>query len=60
MQRYLGIDVHRDSSTICVLDATGKQVRQGVVETHGEVLDWYSRCVVNRRPNGLIDTFSGR
>ena len=38
MQRYLGIDVHRDSSTICVLDAAGKQVRQGVVETHGEAL----------------------
>ena len=26
MERYLGVDVHRDSSTICVLSATGKRV----------------------------------
>jgi transposase len=41
MERYLGIDVHRDSSTICVLSATGKRVRQEVVETNGQVLVRY-------------------
>lgn len=38
MERYLGVDVRRDSSTVCVLDAAGKQVRRDVVETNGKVL----------------------
>ena len=38
MQRYLGIDVHSKSSTICVLSAAGKKVRQDVVETNGQAL----------------------
>lgn len=29
MERYLGIDVRRDSSTVCVLSAKGKQVPPG-------------------------------
>ena len=41
MERYLGIDVHRDSSTVCVLSATGKRSRQDVVETNGQVLARY-------------------
>ena len=43
MERYIGIDVHRDSSTICVLSATGKRVSREVVETNGEVLVGYLR-----------------
>lgn len=38
MERYLGIDVHRDSSTVCVLSAAGKRVRQDIVETNGHAL----------------------
>lgn len=38
MERYIGIDTHRDSSTICVLSATGKRVSREVVETNGELL----------------------
>ncbi len=41
MQRYLGIDVHSKSSTICVLSAAGKKVRQDVVETNGQALIGY-------------------
>lgn len=43
MARYLGIDVHRDSSTICVLSATGKRVTHEVVETNGHALIDYIR-----------------
>ncbi len=43
MERYIGIDVHRDSSTICVLSATGKRVRQDLIETNGESLVRYFR-----------------
>ena len=39
MERYIGIDTHRDSSTICVLSATGKRVTQEVVATNGHVHD---------------------
>jgi transposase len=38
MQRYLGVDVHSKSCTICVLDARGTQVRSEVLETHGQAL----------------------
>jgi transposase len=41
MQRYLGIDVHRDSSTICVLSAAGKRVSREVVATNGHALVRY-------------------
>jgi len=41
MERYLGIDVHRDSSTIVVLSATGKRGRRDLVETNGQILVRY-------------------
>ncbi len=41
MQRYLGIDTHSTSSTICVLSAAGKRIRQDVVETNGQALIRY-------------------
>lgn len=45
MQRYLGMDVHTDSCTLCVLDAKGRQVRRDVVETNGQALVSYLRQV---------------
>ncbi len=41
MERYLGMDVHAASSTICVLNERGKLLRRDVVETHGEALVGY-------------------
>ncbi|MGB5175968.1 MAG: hypothetical protein WBP10_00235 [Thermoanaerobaculia bacterium] len=41
MERYIGIDVHRDSTTISVVSATGKRVRREIVETNGQVLVRY-------------------
>ncbi len=41
MQRYLGIDVHRDSSTICVLSASGKRLSRDIVATNGHALVRY-------------------
>ena len=38
MERYIGIDAHSKSLTICVLSAAGKKVRQDVVETNGQAL----------------------
>ena len=38
MQRYLGVDAHSKSSTICVLSTAGKKIRQDVVETNGQAL----------------------
>ncbi len=38
MERYIGIDVHRDSSTICILNVGGKRVQREVVETNGQAL----------------------
>ncbi len=41
MERYLGMDVHSKSCTVCTLDERGKQVRLDVVETNGEALVGY-------------------
>lgn len=48
MERYLGMDVHASSSTVCVLSATGKRVRQDVLETHGEALVGYLKSQAGR------------
>ncbi len=45
MERYLGVDVHRDSSTVCVLSAAGKRLRQDVVETNGHALVQYLKGI---------------
>lgn len=38
MERYLGLDVHAQSCTFCVLSESGKQIRREVVETNGQAL----------------------
>jgi transposase len=43
MERYIGIDTHRDSSTICVVSPGGKRVCREVVETNGEALVGFVR-----------------
>jgi hypothetical protein len=44
MERTIGMDVHADSCTICVLDVAGKRVRQDVVETSGRALvDYFTQ-----------------
>ena len=48
MERYLGIDVHRDSSTVCVLSAAGKRVGREVVETSAPVLIRHLKTLAGR------------
>lgn len=43
MQRYIGIDVHAESSTIVVLGATGKRLSRDVVATRAPELVAYLR-----------------
>lgn len=38
MDRYIGLDVHAQTTTLAVMSAKGKHLAQRVVETHGEVL----------------------
>lgn len=38
MERYLGVDVHRDSCTFSVLSETGRQVDRQAVQTNGQAL----------------------
>lgn len=45
MERYLGMDVHADSCTICVLSASGQQSRRDVVETRAPALQEYFRSL---------------
>jgi len=41
MERYLGMDVHAESCSFCVLEASGKELRRDVVETNGQALIQY-------------------
>lgn len=48
MQRYLGIDVHKASSTCVVLSEGGKRVSRDRVETSGEALVEYVKGVAGQ------------
>ncbi len=45
MERYLGIDVHRDSCTLVVLSAGGKKTDQRVVATEAQALVRYVKSL---------------
>jgi transposase len=45
MERYLGLDVHRDSCTFCVVSEAGRQVQRQVVETNGQALVSFVRSL---------------
>ena len=45
MERYLGMDVHADSCTICVLSASGQPSRRDVVATRAPALKEYFRSL---------------
>jgi predicted NBD/HSP70 family sugar kinase len=38
MERYIGLDVHAESTTLVVVSQTGRTLRQEVVETNGAAL----------------------
>lgn len=38
MDRYIGLDVHAQTTTIVVMSSKGKRITQQVVETHGKTL----------------------
>ena len=45
MDRYIGVDVHRASTTFEVLSPSGKKVRRDVVETNGAALVGYLKQI---------------
>jgi len=49
MERYIGLDVHRDSCTVAVTGPSGKRLKSFVVETNGSALVEAIRCVPGRR-----------
>lgn len=48
MERYLGMDVHGESTTVVMLSATGKEVRRDRVETNGRALVGYLKVQAGR------------
>lgn len=48
MERYIGMDVHAESCSFCVLDARGKEVQRDVVATNGRELVQYLRQLSGR------------
>ena len=48
MERYLGLDIHSESTTVVVLSAKGKRVRQDQVETNGKALVGYLKTLAGR------------
>lgn len=48
MERYLGMDVHAESCSFCLLNASGKVVRRDVVETNGQALVAYLKQLAGR------------
>ena len=48
MERYIGMDVHAESCSLCVLDGQGRQIRRDVVETNGKALVSYLKQLPGR------------
>src|SRR5712672_938804 len=54
MEHYAGIDVSLECSSVCVVDATGKIVREGKVTSEPEALiGWFASCGVEVARIGL-------
>jgi transposase len=49
MERYIGLDVHRDSCTVAVVGPSGKRLKSIVVETNGSALVEVIRSIPGRR-----------
>ena len=49
MERYIGLDVHRDSCTIAVIGPSGKRLKSFPVETNGLAIVESIRCIPGRR-----------
>jgi hypothetical protein len=49
MERFIGIDVHKDSCTVAVMGPSGRRIRCDVVETNGAVLIELLRLIPGER-----------
>lgn len=49
MDRYIGMDVHAMSCTICIVGPSGRQLKSDVVETNGQALIEYLRAIPRPR-----------
>ena len=48
VDRYLGMDVHAESCSFCVVDASGKVVRGDAVESNGQALISYLKQLAGK------------
>jgi transposase len=49
MERYIGMDVHAMSCTLCIVGPSGRELKSDVVETNGQVLVEYLRAIPRPR-----------
>jgi Transposase len=49
MDRYIGMDVHAMSCTVCIVGPSGRQLKSDVVETNGQALVEYLRAIPRPR-----------
>jgi hypothetical protein len=49
MERYIGLDVDAESTTLVVVSQTGRKLRQEVVETNGAALKQALRAIPGRK-----------
>jgi transposase len=49
MHRYIGMDVHAMSCTVCIVGPSGRQLKSDVVETNGQALVEYLRAIPRPR-----------
>jgi hypothetical protein len=49
MDRYLGMDVHWASCTLCTVGPSGRKLRRDVVETNGRSLVEYVKTILRPR-----------
>ena len=56
MEHYAGIDVSLESASLCVVDATGRIIREAKIASEPEVLiGWFSRLGLTVTRRGTIE-----
>ena len=55
MDHYAGIDVSLESSSLCVVDATGRVVREAKIASEPEALTAWLKNLGDRAPEGGLE-----
>ena len=49
MEKYIGMDAHSSTCSLCVMDERGREIDSTVIETNGRLLVGYIKSIAGRK-----------